>query len=252
MKQVAEIARQAGVKILKIYNTDFQVKIKDDQTPVTYADELAEKIIIKKLNTELPFKYPIISEEAATDGHISNVSSLCFWLVDPLDGTKEFINRNGDFTVNIGLIQNGVPIFGVVYVPAHNITYMGGKLGSYKSKDGENYEKIKCRKFPSNGLTALVSRSHRSDNTTAYLSKFNIANEISAGSSLKFCKIAEGEADIYPRLGPTMEWDTAAAHSVLYSAGGHIETLDGKPLSYGKPDLRNPHFVAYGNGKVSK
>lgn len=250
MKQVAEITQRAGAEILKIYATDFDVETKDDQSPVTAADKAAEAIILPALTNELPLSFPIVSEEAASEGSIPDFSSTPFWLVDPLDGTKEFISRNGDFTVNIGLIENGTPIMGAVYAPAHDATYIGGAPGAFLNIGNSGYQEITCRPFPPEGLTALVSRSHRSPETDAYLKRFTITEDISAGSSLKFCKVAEGKADLYPRLGRTMEWDTAAAHGVLKFAGGHIETLDGAPLQYGKPGLENPHFVAFGNGQL--
>jgi len=250
MVRVAEITQRAGVEIMKIYATDFNVETKDDQSPVTAADKAAEDIILPALQTELTLSFPIISEEAASEGTISDVGGTPFWLVDPLDGTKEFISRNGDFTVNIGLIENGTPILGAVYAPAHDTTYIGGAPGAFVNIKDSGYTAITCRAFPDAGLTALVSRSHRSPETDTYLERFTIAEDISAGSSLKFCRVAEGKADLYPRLGRTMEWDTAAAHGVLKFAGGHVETLDGMPLSYGKPGLDNPHFVAYGDGQL--
>lgn len=250
MKQVANITKRAGAEILDIYATDFDVETKGDDSPVTAADKAAEAIILPALSNELPVSFPIVSEEAASEGNIPDFSSSPFWLVDPLDGTKEFISRNGDFTVNIGLIENGTPIMGAVYAPAHDTTYIGGEPGAFADIRGTGYQPISCRSFPAEGLTALVSRSHRSPETDAYLDRFTIADDISAGSSLKFCKVAEGKADLYPRLGRTMEWDTAAAHGVLKFAGGHVETLEGAPLRYGKPGLDNPHFVAYGNGEL--
>lgn len=250
MKQVAGITRRAGAEILKIYATDFDVELKGDDSPVTAADKAAEAVILPALNSELPMIFPIISEESASGGDIPDITGTPFWLVDPLDGTREFISRNGDFTVNIGLIENGTPILGAVYAPAHDTTYIGGQPGAFMDVGGTGYKPVSCRPFPDTGLTALVSRSHRSPETDTYLRKFNIADDISAGSSLKFCRVAEGLADLYPRLGRTMEWDTAAAHGVLKYAGGHVDTLEGSPLIYGKDGLDNPHFVAYGTGPL--
>jgi len=250
MIQVADITRRAGVAIMEIYATDFDVETKDDLSPVTAADKAAEDIILPSLQSELSLKFPVISEEAAAEGNIPDVTNTPYWLVDPLDGTKEFISRNGDFTVNIGLIEDGAPILGAVYAPAHDTAYIGGAPGSFIDVKGSGFTPISCRPFPAEGLTALVSRSHRSPETDQYLERFTIAQDISAGSSLKFCRVAEGKADLYPRLGRTMEWDTAAAHGVLKFAGGHVETLDGAPLGYGKPGLDNPHFVAYGDGQL--
>jgi len=250
MMRVAEITQRAGAEIMKIYATDFDVETKSDCSPVTEADKAAENIILPALRDELSVSFPIISEEAASEGSIPDVHGTPYWLVDPLDGTKEFISRNGDFTVNIGLIEDGTPILGAVYAPAHDTTYVGSAPGAFMDVKGTGYTAIACRPFPDNGLTALVSRSHRSPETDAYLERFDIAEDVSAGSSLKFCRIAEGNADLYPRLGRTMEWDTAAAHGVLKHAGGHVETLDGAPLCYGKSGLDNPHFVAFGDGQL--
>lgn len=251
MKQVAIITQRAGAEIMKIYATDFDVEIKGDDSPVTLADKAAEAIILTALEKNLPVTFPIISEEAAAEGYIPDYANSPFWLVDPLDGTKEFISRNGDFTVNIGLIENGTPILGAVYAPAHDTTYIGGAPGAFMDVNGEGYQPIACRVFPESGLTALVSRSHRSPETDSYLERFTVTDDISAGSSLKFCRLAEGVADLYPRLGRTMEWDTAAAHGVLKYAGGHVETLNGTDLTYGKSGLENPHFVAYGNDHLA-
>ncbi len=250
MQKIARITQMAGAEILKIYATDFDVELKGDESPVTAADKAAEAVILSALDNDLPLKFPVVSEEAASEGNIPDVNNTPFWLVDPLDGTKEFISKNGDFTVNIGLISQGTPVYGAVYAPAHDTTYIGAEQGAFMDISGKGYTPISCREFPTDGLTALVSRSHRSEETDAYLERFTIKDDISAGSSLKFCRVAEGRADLYPRLGRTMEWDTAAAHAVLKFAGGTVETLDGDPLTYGKPGLDNPHFVAYGCGSL--
>ncbi len=250
MLQVAKITQRAGAEIMKIYATDFDVDTKDDSSPVTAADKAAEAIILPALRDELSIKFPIISEEAASEGHIPDVSGSPYWLVDPLDGTKEFISRNGEFTVNIGLIENGTPILGAVYAPVIGMTYIGGAPGAFCQSGDGDFATMSCRALPEKGVVALVSRSHRSAEIDDYLERFDIGEEFSAGSSLKFCRVAEGKADLYPRLGRTMEWDTAAAHGVLKFAGGHVETLDGNDLCYGKPGLENPHFVAYGDGQL--
>ena len=250
MEQVANITRRAGAEIMKIYATDFDVVTKNDSSPVTAADQAAEDIILPALESELSVKFPIVSEEAASKGNIPDVEGTPFWLVDPLYGTKEFVSRNGEFTVNIGLIENGTPIMGVVYAPTLDLMYIGGAPGAFLNEGSTAFAPISVRPMPDTGLIALVSRSHRTPEIDGFLAPYGIGQEFSAGSSLKFCRVAEGKADIYPRLGRTMEWDTAAAHGVLKFAGGHVETLDGNDLSYGKPGLDNPHFIAYGNGQL--
>ena len=193
-------------------------------------------------------KYPIISEEAFASGDAPNIGEGPFWLIDPLDGTKEFINRNGEFTVNIAIIESGRPVLGVIHAPVLNKTYWGAAVGVF-SQTGEEEEKtIACRKVPTNGLDSIVSRSHRGPDMDNFYSDYNITSETSAGSSLKFCRIAEGKADIYPRLGRTMEWDTAAGHAILNFAGGMIVDLDGNTLNYAKPGFENPPFIAQGAG----
>ena len=248
--QVAQIAKCAGKEIMKIYATDFAVGSKDDQSPVTAADKIAEDVIITALINNMDSKFPLVSEEAASEVQPPPVDHNPFWLIDPLDGTKEFVNRNGEFTVNIALIEEFSPLLGVVYIPAQNTTYVGFPAGAYRIQDDLPPENISCRTSPEAGLTALVSRSHRTKEIDHYLCNFNVTNQISAGSSLKFCRVAEGVADIYPRLGRTMEWDTAAGHGVLKFAGGTVRLLDGSPLKYGKSSFENPHFVAAGIGII--
>ena len=242
--RVAEISRQAGAGIMAVYATNFSIGTKNDQTPVTKADQIAEDIILDTIPKKITGEFPIVSEEAAAEGQIPAINGSPFWLIDPLDGTKEFVNRNGEFTVNIALIVEGQPVLGIVHLPAQDTTYMGLSAGAYRMKEDTSPDIIFCRKPPTEGLTALVSRSHRTSEIDCYLDHFNIAQEISAGSSLKFCRVAEGAADIYPRLGRTMEWDTAAGHAVLRYAGGEIQRLNGSHLDYGKPGFENPHFVA--------
>jgi 3'(2'), 5'-bisphosphate nucleotidase len=248
VKQVADISKRAGVEIMKIYKTDFIVDTKNDNSPVTEADQLAEALILRSIREGLTDRYPIVSEEAASNGIIPNVTDTAFWLIDPLDGTKEFINRNGEFTVNIALIENTKPILGIVHVPATGATYTGSSAGSFLELNGEEPNKIQCNTFNGNPITAMVSRSHRTADVDEYLKGYNIGNEISAGSSLKFCLLADGSGDLYPRLGRTMEWDTAAGHAVLRFAGGSVRTLEGYDLDYGKVEFENPHFIAAGPG----
>ncbi len=248
--KVAQIAKCAGKKIMKIYTTDFVVRSKEDKSPVTAADKIAENLILSALINDIGSRFPIVSEEAASEAQPPPVDHKPFWLIDPLDGTREFVNRNGEFTVNIALIDEFFPLLGIVYIPAQKTTYVGFPAGAFRIQGDGPPENISCRTSPEAGLTALVSRSHRTKEIDQYLYNFNINNEISAGSSLKFCRVAEGIADIYPRLGRTMEWDTAAGHGVLKFAGGEVRLLDGSPLKYGKPSFENPHFVAAGIGII--
>ena len=247
---VVALARQAGARIMTYYDRAIDVRTKDDRSPVTDADEAAEAIILPGLERLMP-GVVVVSEEAASRGVSPPAASRgagAFWLVDPLDGTKEFIKRNGEFTVNIALIENGAPRFGVVYLPATDTSYVGLIGGGATLRRGtEAAQSISARRQPADGLTVLASRSHANDAALdSFLAKRMVRERISAGSSLKFCRIAEGIADLYPRFGRTMEWDTAAGHAVLAAAGGSVRLLDGAPLTYGKPGYENPHFVASG------
>jgi len=240
-----ELAVRAGDTIMEVYKTDFDVEAKGDDSPVTEADRRAEDLITKSILANIGAHFPIVGEEAFADGMAPDIGDGPFWLIDPLDGTKEFVSRNGEFTVNIALIDAGFPVLGVVHAPVLGHTYLGSPHGAFADM-GDGPQPIQCHAWPADGLTALVSKSHNSPETDIFLQDFNITKEISAGSSLKFCTIARGAADIYPRLGRTMEWDTAAGHAVLSAAGGSITTIDGSPLRYGKAGFENPHFVAKG------
>ncbi len=249
---IADIAQRAGGKIMEIYGTEFSAEMKADLSPVTIADEQAELIILGELKKHWP-EIPVVAEEAAAAGRVPSVKDQ-FFLVDPLDGTKEFVSRNGEFTVNIALIENGVPILGVVYAPALSAMYVGEKhMGAQFCKRAisdpmayADWQSIKTRALPADGATVLASRSHRDAATEAYLATLNVKKIISAGSSLKFCTIAAGQADIYSRFGRTMEWDTAAGHAVLMAAGGKVNCATGEPLIYGKTErgFDNPAFIA--------
>jgi len=243
--RLRDIAERAGKEIMEVYNSDFDVETKDDASPVTAADKRAEALITKEIKA-MTDAFPIVGEEAFSDGRAPAVGSGPFWLVDPLDGTKEFIKRNGEFTVNIALIEAGCPVVGVVHAPVLDATYWGNRNGAFATSGGGKAQPIAARPAPANGLVALVSRSHRTAEVDEFLADYTIKNEISAGSSLKFCHVAAGRADLYPRLGRTMEWDTAAGHAVLSFAGGHVRTLKGGDLRYGKAGFENPHFVATG------
>lgn len=242
-------ALEAGRAIMAIYGTDFTAREKSDLTPVTEADEAAERVILAALATR-DAETPVISEEAAAAGRIPQVSNR-FYLVDPLDGTKEFISRNGEFTVNIARIEDGVPVAGVVHAPALGRLFWGelGKgaaQGRLQPDERIDFTAVMVRRLPAAGATVVASRSHRDAATDEYLKSIKVKSLTSAGSSLKFCLIAAGEADLYPRFGRTMEWDTAAGHAVLLAAGGKVLTTDGVPLVYGKCErgFDNPGFIA--------
>ena len=240
------IARRAGHEILKHYGGAVAVETKADNSPVTAADRAADALIVPALRRLMP-DTPVVSEERVESVDESALGEA-YWLVDPLDGTKEFLKRNGEFTVNLALIVKDTPFIGIVHVPATDETYggVGDSLCLY-AKGAQPPQQLATRPAPPDGLTVVSSRSHADDDALAsYLGGRRIADRKTAGSSLKFCLIAKGEADLYPRLGPTMEWDTAAGHAVLVGAGGTVVTMEGDPLTYGKPGFRNPHFVASG------
>ncbi|WP_340118382.1 3'(2'),5'-bisphosphate nucleotidase CysQ [Pelagibius sp. 7325] len=252
------IAERAGKIILAYYveEEDIEVREKDDASPVTDADEAAETFILGALNTLTP-DIPVVAEEAMAAGEMPVIEGNRFWLVDPLDGTKEFISRNGEFTVNIALIEDGQPAAGVVHAPALAMTWAGvcgedaeGNKTSGRAVYAETDKPlmdIRAREIPAEGAVVVASRRHgQGEELDAFLAKYKVADKVSAGSSLKFCLVATGRADLYPRFGRTMEWDTAAGHAVLLAAGGQVYTLDDEPLDYGKPGFENPHFYAVG------
>lgn len=244
---VVALARQAGAKILEIYHSDFTAERKDDGTPVTVADTAAEAIILPGLRALTP-GIPAIGEESAAAGNDQPVDSDTFWLVDPLDGTREFVKRNDEFSVNIGLIENGVPALGVVHGPVSGITYAAHGPGTAVVTHGElsQARPVHQRTRDPAALTALVSRSHSvGDRLGAYLNTLPVGNRLPCGSALKFGLLADGQADFYPRFGPTSEWDTAAGHAVLLAVGGHLEAWQGEPWRYNKPGFKNPGFLAY-------
>jgi 3'(2'), 5'-bisphosphate nucleotidase len=251
---LADLALAAGREIMTIYANPVVARQKSDLTPVTEADEAAEKIILAGLKRVDP-AIPVVSEEAAAAGVIPNVAE-CFYLVDPLDGTKEFLSRNGEFTVNIALIEKAVPAAGVVLAPALGRIFCGETgRGAFEARiEAEtdasplSWQALHARKASIQGPVVVASRSHRDERTEAYLKCLKVQKIVSAGSSLKFCLLASGEADLYPRFGRTMEWDTAAGHAVLAAAGGHVEVETGEPLTYGKAarGYDNPAFIARG------
>ena len=244
LQTLGRIAEEAGAKIMDIYGTAFEADTKADSSPVTAADVAAEAIIIAGLRKHFA-EIPIVAEEQAAAGHVEKIGAK-FFLVDPLDGTKEFISRNGEFTVNIGLIENGVPSMGVVFAPALGELFLGRVGdGAFRVVKGVT-DKIAVRPAPSEGPVVLASRSHRDPETEAFIATQNCSAISNAGSSLKFCRVAEGKADLYPRFGRTMEWDTAAGHAVLSAAGGSVTNTDGSPFLYGKAGFANPAFIARG------
>jgi len=245
LEALVPIVRAAGAVVMDLYRTDFAVRGKDDASPVTEADERAEALIVPALETLLP-GVPVVAEEAVAAGRLPAFGRR-FWLVDPLDGTKEFIGRNGEFTVNIALVEDGEPVLGTVFAPAIERLFLGATgVGAFVEQDGHR-RPIRCRAVAPAGLTVVASRSHGDAAALdAFLGGRRVAALTNAGSSLKLCLVAAGEADLYPRLGRTMEWDIAAGHAVLAAAGGRVLTLAGEPLRYGKPGLDNPHFVASG------
>lgn len=241
--ELTALCWQASDAIMSFYDEDYDYDQKSDGSPLTRADIAAHNIIIDKLK-ELTPEIPIISEES--EHKIDATSLEAFWLVDPLDGTKEFINKNGEFTVNIALIKNKQPILGFVCCPALNTLYVGKvHSGAYKQQRGKEQENIRVSNPGHDGLVVVGSRSHNDPKAMAqFLKGERIKSFIATGSSLKFCRVAEGGAHLYPRLGRTMEWDTAAGHAVLLAAGGIVNRVDGDALTYGKRGLDNPHFIA--------
>ena len=245
LDELVPLVREAGALVMRIYATNFEVEIKEDASPVTLADQCAEKVIVEGLRRLTP-EIPVVGEEAASAGDIPDVSSR-FYLVDPIDGTKEFISRNGEFTVNIALVDHGVPVLGLVLAPALGRLFAGvAGQGAWVEDDGGR-RAIAARRVPPEGLTVVGSRHHGDDAAVdALLAGRLVAAHRTVGSSLKLCLVAEGAADVYPRFGRTMEWDTAAGNAVLRAAGGAVRTLDGEPLRYGKPGFENPDFAAWG------
>ncbi|MGB0682406.1 MAG: 3'(2'),5'-bisphosphate nucleotidase CysQ [Magnetovibrionaceae bacterium] len=245
LEKLLDISCQAGDAIMEIYATDFDVETKGDDSPVTAADKAADDLIREALVDQITDAWTLVTEETF-EGEGPEVGSKPFWLIDPLDGTKEFVKRNGEFTVNIALIVEGRPVAGCVHAPAVGKTYVAGPEGAFRVGKHGGLEPIRVRPVPDAGLSVLVSRSHPAPEVGAYLKTLTVAEEVTAGSSLKFCLVAEGIADLYPRFGPTMEWDTAAGHAVLMAAGGRVTDRDDIEISYGKPAFKNPGFIAKG------
>jgi len=244
LPRVAEAARQAGAAILAHYRGECDVERKTDGSPVTAADHASEAVVLAALKALTP-DIPIVSEEAVEAGHIPDCSGCRFWLVDPLDGTKEYIKRNGEFAVNIGLVVDLLPVAGVIYAPVLDTLYVGAQGQAWRETAGRR-ERISARAPPADGLVVAVSRSHPSPRLETYLAGLHVKGRRAYGSALKLGLVAAGEADLYPRFGRTMEWDTAAGHAILAAAGGRVEALDGADLAYGKPGFVNDGFIARG------
>ena len=242
-----DVARIAGDATMEIYNTDFEIYSKNDESPVTEADRKAEAIITPVLK-ELAPDIPVVAEEAFSAGDVPDVEGKMFWLVDPVDGTKQFIKKQDEFTVNIALIdENRTPIFGVVHAPALDRMFWGSKAyGAFVQEADGTKKKITVRSQPDEGIVAVVSRSHKTPEVDEFLKDYTVAQEVSSGSSIKFCLVAEGLADIYPRFGPTMEWDTGAGHAVVLGAGGTVKTPEGEDFKYAKDGFKNGYFIAKG------
>lgn len=246
-----DLALQAGEAIMDVYKRDFAVTAKADSSPLTEADLVAHRIISAGL-TKLPGRIPVLSEESDKTEYAQRKSWREMWLVDPLDGTKEFVNRNGEFTVNIALVRDGRPVVGMVHAPALGRTYAGvtGE-GAWRRVDG-GWEPVRARCYTGGPALVVASRSHRGAAIDAFLARLQAkegpASLVSSGSSLKLCLVADGSADVYPRLGPTSEWDTGAGHAVVEAAGGIVSDLNMQPLRYNKANLLNPWFVAAGPG----
>ena len=248
LESVCRVAREAGETIMPWFRApQLETRRKADRSQVTAADEAAERLILERLAALTP-DIPVVAEESVAAGRVPEIGDGPFWLVDPLDGTKEFIRKVPEFTVNIALIEQRRPVLGAVYLPASNELYAGRKdAGAFMEDDGGR-RNIAIRPFPETGITVTVSRTYGAGrDIDRFLARYDVARQIDAGSSLKFCLIARGEADVYPRYGGSNEWDTAAGHAVLAAAGGSVREIDDGPeLLYGKARFSNPWFIAWG------
>ena len=246
LPDVIKVADEASDKVLHIYQSDFKVSYKEDDSPITAADTAAHDIITRGLRS-ISRDIPILSEEGKDIPWEERKHWRRFWLVDPVDGTKDFTQRTGEFTVNIAMIEDGEPVMGVVIAPALKEAYWGvvGEGAHMRDRTGR-VRRIRVAE-PKDVKRVVASKNHLNSETRAFIDQLGEHELVQAGSSLKLCRIAEGHADIYPRLGPTCEWDTGAAQAVLVAAGGKVQTVDGRPLIYGKQDVLNPYFIAAGN-----
>ena len=248
---VVALAREAGRAILGVYAQAFAVQEKADSSPLTEADLAAERILAAGLRRLAP-EVPVLSEESESVPFATRAAWDWLWVVDPLDGTREFVQRNGEFTVNVALVHGHRPVLGVVHAPVQQADFFACEgFGAFRSDAGASARPIRVRAPATRPVRVVGSRSHRGSSLDGFLGRVGPHELVSVGSSLKFCLVAEGEADVYPRLGPTSEWDTAAGQCVLEQAGGHVVDLHGRALAYNaRPELLNPHFVAYGDDAV--
>ena len=248
LPQVVTIAEKAGEAVMEVYGQDdFATAYKSDDSPLTRADITSHEIILQQLCALTP-DLPVLSEESESLPYAERQSWRALWLVDPLDGTKEFIKRNGEFTINIALVEDNRPVLGVVHAPALDVTYFAAEsVGAFKKAAENQVRRIAVTHYRHMPLKIVTSRSHRGDRLERFLEKIGPFEHIRMGSSLKLCLVAEGAAHLYPRLGPTMEWDIAAAQCVVEMAGGTVTDLEGRTLKYNKPDLTNPRFIACRN-----
>jgi len=253
MISIVEITKKAGLAITEIYNSDFDYQLKKDASPITEADNLSHKIITERLKMLTP-EIPILSEENCDISYKIRSKWNQYWLVDPMDGTKEFIKRNGEFTVNIALIDQNIPKMGVIHIPVTNETYWGSEVsGAFYQDNNNDVKKICVSGDHKNPIRIVVSRSHPSKILNDLLKTINDYEIIEVGSSIKFCHIASGKADCYPRFGPTSEWDTAAGEAIVHSAGGHVVTASGDSMNYNlKETYLNPNFIVSNDRITSK
>ena len=248
--EVTALAREAGRAILEVYASSFSVQEKEDRSPLTEADLRSEKLILAGLRRIAP-EIPVLSEESVQMPYETRRHWSRLWIVDPLDGTKEFVQRNGDFTVNIALVDNHRPVLGVVHAPVHERDYFACEgTGAFRSDAQAAGRPIRVAKRGTGPVRVVGSRSHRGSSLDSFLARVGPHELVEVGSSLKLCLVAEGQADVYPRLGPTSEWDTAAGQCVLEQAGGHVVKLDGDPLAYNREDTLNPSFVGYADAET--
>jgi 3'(2'), 5'-bisphosphate nucleotidase len=255
ISRICEIARAAGAEILSVYESDFDFETKGDGSPLTLADQKAHNLIDAELRSLTP-DIPVLSEESIDEIGDTRLDWKRYWLVDPLDGTKEFIKRNGEFTVNIALIDDGQPVIGVVYAPVPDTLYFAAlNQGAFKQSAENKSEPIHTRMLDLTHVDIVASRSHLSEEVKQFAASIErhaeVVELISMGSSLKLCLVAEGRADVYPRLGLTSEWDTAAAHCVVEAAGGEVVDCQSNSLRYGKKDILNPWFIVVGDRRIN-
>ncbi|HEC07244.1 MAG TPA: 3'(2'),5'-bisphosphate nucleotidase [Thiolapillus brandeum] len=251
IQHINQIARDAGDAILQVYAQDFEVEEKADSSPLTQADMASHRLIEAALGQLTP-EIPVLSEESASIPYAQRRQWRRYWLIDPLDGTREFVKRNGEFTVNIALIDDGYPVMGVVYVPVTGVTYFGDiQAGAFRQEGQGEPVPIQVTRPCASPMRVAGSRSHAGDSLVQFLQKLPPHEMVSMGSSLKLCLVAEGKADIYPRLGPTSEWDTAAAQAVVEAAGGQVTDTDLQRLAYNQKDsLLNPYFLVFGDDTI--